>query len=187
VKSDVEKWLKEEGNAFLREMGIKRGQTILDFGCGRGHYAIPAAQVVGDGGKVYACEKDKEVLDILMDRVASEGFRNIERIDASGALKIPLLDGSCDAVLLFDILHYMDERRELLDEVHRVLKPDALLSVYPKHYKSDKPSGSLAKVSLEDIIKEIEASNFYLDRKYFGELLHDNHYNEGYVLNFKRR
>jgi ubiquinone/menaquinone biosynthesis C-methylase UbiE len=187
VKNEVKKWLKEDGNKFLREMGMKRGQTILDFGCGRGHYAIPAAQVVGDGGKVYAVEKESEVLDTLMERAATEGLKNIERVDTSGELRLPLEDRSCDVALLYDILHYSEERKELIDEVYRVLKPGALLSVYPKHHRSDNPSGTLAHMSLEDVIEEIESLNFQLERKYFGNLLHDDSYNEGYVLNFRRR
>jgi len=40
-------------------MGIKRGQTILDFGCGSGNYANPAALIVGRKGKVYALDKKR--------------------------------------------------------------------------------------------------------------------------------
>lgn len=187
MKSDVERWLEEEGCTFLRDMGIEQGHTVMDFGCGRGHYTIPAAKVVGKKGKVFALDKDIEVLDTAMERAAREGLRNIERIDASGSLKIPLVDASCDAVLLYDILHYMDDRREILDEVSRILKPGALLSVYPKHYKLDKPSGSLAHADLEDIIREVEGSNLSLKRRYFGILLHDDYLNEGHVLNFSKK
>ncbi len=186
-KSDVERWLEYEGSAFLRDMGIERGHTVLDFGCGRGHYTIPAAKVVGEEGKVFALDKESETLDKAMERAASEGLKNIERIDGSGGLKIPLSDGSCDVVLLYDILHYMDERRGILDEANRVLKRVAMLSVYPKHYKADKPSGSLADADLEDIIREVEGCRFSLKRRYFGILLHDDYLNEGHVLNFSRK
>jgi len=31
---------------------------------------------------------------------------------------------------------------------------------------------------------EIEEANFYLERRYFKRLMHDNNYDEGYILNF---
>ena len=184
MRTDIERWLKAEGKTFLEDIGIKKGQTVLDFGCGSGHYTIPAAKAVGKKGKVYAVEKDGEVLDKLMEQAKSEGLNNIKRIDTSGDLKIPLETNSCDVVLFYDVLHYMDKRKEIFDEAYRVLKPGAILSVYPKHYKSDEPLWALGNLRLEDIIKEIEASNFYLERKSFRKLVHDDNYDEGYILNF---
>jgi ubiquinone/menaquinone biosynthesis C-methylase UbiE len=184
VRTDIERWLRDEGKIFLEDIGVKKGQTVLDFGCGSGHYTIPAAKVVGERGKVYAVEKDKEVLDKLMEQAKSEGLGNIKRIDTSGELKIPLETNSCDVALLYDVLHYMDKRKGIFNEAYRVLKPGAILSVYPKHYKSDEPLWAFGNLKLEDIIKEIEASNFCLERKIFGKLIHDDNYDEGYILNF---
>ena len=31
----------------LKEVGIKKGHIILDFGCGAGTYCLPAAKIVG--------------------------------------------------------------------------------------------------------------------------------------------
>jgi len=32
---------------LLERIGIRRGQTVLDFGCGYGAYTIPVARIVG--------------------------------------------------------------------------------------------------------------------------------------------
>ncbi|MCK4295810.1 MAG: class I SAM-dependent methyltransferase [Candidatus Marinimicrobia bacterium] len=139
MKTDLEKWLASEGKIFLKEIGVEKGQVILDFGCGVGHYTIPVAKVVGKEGKVYAVDKDSEALNQLMQTAKSEGLKNIEPINTQEELKIELKDESVDVVLLYDVLHYMDQRRKILDEIRRVLKPGALLSVYPKHHKFDDP------------------------------------------------
>ena len=143
----------------LRQVGIKRGQTVLDFGCGSGTYAIPAAKIVGDEGRVYALDKDKEALDELMQKAESAGLKNIERMDTSGELKIELTDESVDVVLLFDVFHSFyfpqaDDRRGLLSEIRRVMKPSAFLaiSVWP----------NLADSGTED---EIENANFHLEKE----------------------
>ncbi|MCK4731185.1 MAG: class I SAM-dependent methyltransferase [Methanophagales archaeon] len=188
MRTNIERWLRNEGKIFLEDIGIKKGQTVLDFGCGSGHYTIPSAKVVGERGKVYAVEKDKEVLDKLMEQAKSEGLKNIKRIDTSGELKIPLEGKSCDVALLYDVLHYMDvmERNKIYNESHRVLKTDALLSVYPKHNKLDEPLSNLSDMQLEDIIEQIENANFYLERKFFKKLIHDENYNMGCILNFRK-
>ena len=78
---------------------------MLDFGCGYGIYTIPAAKIVGEQGRVYALDKDKDALDDLMRKAESAGLRNIERMETSGKLEIELPDDTVDVVLLFDVFH----------------------------------------------------------------------------------
>jgi len=74
--------MKLESRALevLERIRIRRGQSVLDFGCGSGTYTIPAAKIVGEQGRVYALDKDKEALDELMQKAESTGLRNIERV-----------------------------------------------------------------------------------------------------------
>jgi ubiquinone/menaquinone biosynthesis C-methylase UbiE len=37
----------------LQDAGIQPGMSVLDFGCGPGRFALPAAQMVGSQGAVY--------------------------------------------------------------------------------------------------------------------------------------
>ena len=73
-------WVEKDGKVFLKEIGIKKGQTILDFGCCEGHYTIPAAKVVGKEGKVYAIDKDGNVLNGLIKGAKKENLKNIKII-----------------------------------------------------------------------------------------------------------
>jgi len=186
MKTDIGKWLAKDGKKFLKEIGVKKDQVVLDFGCSVGHYTIPVAKVVGKEGKVYAVDKDREALIQLMQIAKSEGLENIVPITTSGEFKINLENNSADVVLLYDILHYMSrkERRELFFDVYRVLKIGGLLSIYPKHYKSDEPLWELSDIELESLIEEIENANFCFKCKILKKLIHDNNYDTGYILNF---
>jgi precorrin-6B methylase 2 len=84
----------------LRQIRIKRGQTVLDFDCGYGAYTIPAAEIVGEQGRVYTLDKDKEALDALMQRGESAGLKNIDKMETLGELEIGLTDESVDVVSL---------------------------------------------------------------------------------------
>ena len=119
---------------MLQQIGVGSGQTVLDFGCGLGIYTIRVAKIVGEQGMVYALDKDKEVLDQLMQKAQSAGLRNIRRMETSGELGIDLADESVDVVLLFDVFHsfyfpQVDDRKKLLGEVHRIMKPSGFLSI----------------------------------------------------------
>lgn len=189
MESDVKRWLNGDGESFLKDIGIKKGQIILDFGCGAGHYTVPAARVVGKGGKVYAIDKDGDVLEQLTQLAESEGLKNVLPIKTKEGLKIDLEDESVDVVLLYDVLHYMNlkERRGIYDEVHRILKSDGFLSVYPKHLESNGALWNLSSMGLEAIIKEIKGENFYFESKFFKDLIHDDNYDKGYILKFKKQ
>jgi len=165
---------------MLQQIGIRRRHTVLDFGCGSGTYTVPVAKIVGEQGRVHALDKDKETLDELVQKAESAGLKNIKRMETSGKLEINLADESVDVVLLFDVFHsyyfpQANDRRRLLDEIHRIMKPTAFVSVWPKHMESPAKD-------------EIESANFYLESEYTGALTHNNHDREkGQILNFKKK
>ncbi|MCD6391159.1 MAG: class I SAM-dependent methyltransferase [Dehalococcoidia bacterium] len=172
--------LESQTLEMLQQIGIRRGHTVLDFGCGSGTYTVPVAKIVGEQGRVHALDKDKETLDELVQKAESAGLKNIKRMETSGKLEINLADESVDVVLLFDVFHsyyfpQANDRRRLLDEIHRIMKPTAFVSVWPKHMESPAKD-------------EIESANFYLESEYTGALTHNNHDREkGQILNFKKK
>jgi len=190
MEIDLKEWLNGEGEVFLKDIGIKKADVVLDFGCGDGPYTIPAAKVVGKEGKVYAIDKDVESINKLMEIAKTKGLKNIISLHTkSEESKINLESKSVDAVLLYDVLHYMEtwERKRIYEEIYMILKEDGLLSVYPKHHKSDGPLGNLSNMELEDVIEEINSRYFYLQRKFYKKLLHNGNYSTGYILNFRKK
>jgi ubiquinone/menaquinone biosynthesis C-methylase UbiE len=104
---------------------------ILDYGCGSGSYTIPAAQLVGESGKVYSLDIHPLAVQQVQKVVAKKRLTNIETIlsDCATALS----DESIDIVLLYDTLHGLSEPDKVLAELHRVLKPNGFLSVNDHH------------------------------------------------------
>jgi ubiquinone/menaquinone biosynthesis C-methylase UbiE len=172
--------LEQKAIEIMRRIGIKNGQTVLDFGCGSGTYTIPVAKIVGKKGKVYALDKDKNALDNLMKRAELGRLKNIGRMATSGELRIELPDESVDITLLFDVFHryyvpQISDRKRLLDEIYRITKTEGFVSVWPKHMETE-------------VRGEIEAANFYLEDEFLGTLIHDNKDIEtGKVINFRKK
>jgi ubiquinone/menaquinone biosynthesis C-methylase UbiE len=133
-------WLKARewfGNPRqrLEEAGLERGQAVLDYGCGIGSYAIPAAQIVGDGGVVYALDIHPLAVETVARRADKENLANVETIQSDR--DTGLNDESVDAILLYDVLHSVPDKGALLCELYRVLKPGGSLSVVPDHMEED--------------------------------------------------
>ena len=111
----------------LQKSGVRRGQTVLDFGCGSGYFTIAAARMVGDTGRVYALDIHPLAIDAVKKKVAKEGLPNVRTILSDRDTGLP--DESVDVVLLYRTFYLVKDKQGLLDELYRVLKPDCILSV----------------------------------------------------------
>ena len=149
MKNNIKNYTEERCKEILKRIGIEKGQTVLDFGCGGGNYTIPVAKIIGNKGKVYAVDEDGYKLKDLQEKAKSANLHNIETIKTSGELNFEFEDGAFDAVLLYDIFWYFSlqspDLLELLKGVYRVLKPDGLISVYPEHIETEKLKQKMEK------------------------------------------
>ncbi|MEJ2637160.1 MAG: class I SAM-dependent methyltransferase [Calditrichia bacterium] len=186
MEIDVQSWVSQEGTKYIKTLGIMPGQVVVDFGCNAGYYAIPAAKVVGAEGTVYAIDKDDLAIKQLLKTMQAQHLDNIKPI-LSDKPVIDLPAASADAILLYDILHYFDryDRELLYRSVNTVLKPDGILSVFPKHNQANIPMWHLAELSITDIMSEIERNNFILMQKEQRCLIHDDRIEKAIILNFK--
>ena len=131
----------------LLKSGVKEGQTVLDFGCGPGFYAIPAAEMVGDKGKVYALDIHPLATQSVQKKAAKKGLPNIATILSDIDTGLP--DRSVDISLVYDAIHMIKDRESLIRELHRVTKPKGILSITAEHIRA------------EDVIKVAEKDGLF--------------------------
>lgn len=111
---------------LLERVGIRKGWYVADMGCGStGHFVIPAAQLVGADGVVYAVDIRRDFLEHI-DRLARhDQFFNIRSIwadmDVYGATRIE--SQSLDLCLLINNLYLSQNRPALIREMARLTKP----------------------------------------------------------------
>jgi SAM-dependent methyltransferase len=131
---EFREWLAENAGMVLKKVGLKAGQTILDFGCGPGIFTIPAAQIAGENGAVIALDVRSQPLERIREKGANAGLKNIKTLLLEGPnLNTGLADESVDVILVFDMLHSVADRPGLFLELHRVLKENGFLSIFPMH------------------------------------------------------
>lgn len=120
---------------ILREVDIKPGFRILDFGCGPGSYTVVAAVLVGSSGRVYALDIHPLAIQRVKELASNKRLTNIETIQSDCATGLEA--ESIDVVFLYDILHHLSELHAVLGELYRVLKPGGVLSVNDHHLKEE--------------------------------------------------
>lgn len=115
----------------LAEVGLTCGQTVLDYGCGGGSFAIAAAEIVGPQGRVYAIDEDARAV-ARVNRLASQrGLGNIQTIQTNTITN--LTDATVDVVLLYDVYHCCEHPERVTAELHRVLRRGGTLSFFDHH------------------------------------------------------
>jgi ubiquinone/menaquinone biosynthesis C-methylase UbiE len=118
---------------ILNEAGIKEGSSVLDYGCGPGSYITPLVKLVGESGKVYALDVHPLAVKKVRTTALRKGLSNVAAIQSD--CRTGLENKSVDAVLLYDIFHDLSNPDEVLEELHRILKPDGILSFSDHHLK----------------------------------------------------
>ena len=181
----MQQWLSVKGKSFLRKAGARPGQTLLDFGCRAGNYTLPAAEIAGPEGKVYALDKDPEAMDKLRQTLLEWNLDNVECLCVNENQEIPLPENSVDMLLLYDVFHggYFPDRAQrlrLLQKIHRALKPGGLLSVYPTHLKQ-------YGLTFKKILSEAKETGFTLQGEARRNLIHDQRFCRGRVFTLTKK
>src|SRR5580765_3107317 len=88
--------MRESGEALVRRIGIRKGDKVLDLGCGDGTTALPAAQT---GAEVLGVDIAANLVAAGNRRAAEAGLKNLrfEAGDATNLQSIP--DASFDVVV----------------------------------------------------------------------------------------
>lgn len=129
-----------EPEAVLTSLGLTGGVgDAVDFGCGHGTFALPAARRVR--GTLYGFDIDPTMVQKCKRRARREGLANarFSRRDfvAAGTGLDP---DSVDYVMLFNILHAEDPLG-LLREAWRILSPGGRVAVIHWNYDPGTPRG----------------------------------------------
>ncbi|MDR1358200.1 MAG: methyltransferase domain-containing protein [Coriobacteriales bacterium] len=101
---------------------LQPGETVLDLGSGGGADALIAAQQVGSTVYVYGLDMTDEMLALAARNAEEAQVTNVEFL--KGHIEdIPLPNRSVDAVLSNCVLNFSANKRSVLREAFRVLRP----------------------------------------------------------------
>ena len=154
----------------LEQLKLKKEMIAADFGSGSGGWVLPLAKKLEEG-TIYALDILEEPLSALKARAKLEKILNIEIIRADVEKRTPLSSNSVDLVLMTDLLFECEDKKMVLEEGKRVLKPGGKILMID--WKLDATIGpEEGRVSTEEVKKIAKDLNLKLEKEFEAGIYH---------------
>ena len=131
---------------------IKEGMTVLDIGCGPGFFSIDMARMVGKTGRVIASDLQEGMLQKVRDKIKGTEFEERIKLHKCEENKIGV-SNHVDFVLLFYMVHEVQDKGKFFDEIGAILRPNGQVLVV-------EPPFHVSKSAFEETIKKAKNVGF---------------------------
>jgi len=122
IDSKVWEFCAAVGNPF-KKAEIKKGDTILDLGCGAGVDVLVSSLLVGDKGKVFGVDITPKMVEIASIHAKEINAKNVKILENSFD-NVDLQDESVDVVISNGAINLTSCKESVFAEIYRVLKAD---------------------------------------------------------------
>jgi arsenite methyltransferase len=144
------------------------GEVVLDLGSGGGIDVLLSARRVGPAGKAYGLDMTDEMLALARENQRQAGIENVEFL--RGEIEaIPLPDGAVDVIISNCVINLSGDKRRVLAEAFRVLRPGGRFAVSDVVVRGSLPvalrrnlelwvgcvAGALEETEFKDLLREV--------------------------------
>ena len=119
-------WLPPDD--VMTALGVESGEVVADIGAGTGYFTFPLAHAVGAQGKIWAIDAQREMLDILQQKLEDTLTPQVFPMLAE-AERTELPNAACTRVFLANIWHEFDDRLDVLRECRRILCSNGRIAI----------------------------------------------------------
>lgn len=146
-------WNLVEWPYIKKQLNNLKNKNILDAGCGTGIFIKKTIFLNPEIKEIVGLDISEKMLEIAKSRCKSDKIKFLRQT----IRKIPFKNGYFDIIFALEVLHYIKEIGEVLNEFNRVLKKNKKLVISVKH-----PVRNLSYMSKIGI-------NSYFNRGWYGE------------------
>src|SRR3990167_8414802 len=114
----------EESPWFTKH--LNRYDTVLDLGSGNGQNSLKAAKIAN---KVVGIEIDENLIKISQRTAKQKQLKNVRFFKSNLEKKLSFKDETFSKVIFLDVLEHLHNRKQILNEIRRVLKPRGLVFI----------------------------------------------------------
>jgi tRNA A58 N-methylase Trm61 len=157
--------LDSEAARTIEALGLRPGLRVADVGTGNGEWAERISREVGQTGRVYATEVDRDKLQTVDTRLKEAGLKNVTTILGSQE-DTGLPPGCCDAILLRMVYHHFTNPPRMRASLRSALRRGAPLVVIDtepqknwRHLEGVPDRGGHG-IKQEDLVREMAADGF---------------------------
>jgi len=157
---------EQKPDEVIKAMGIKQGETIADIGAGSGYFAFRFSKHVGDTGRVYAVDINKDMILFMNRHIRDSKLKNVATV--LSAPDDPLLmDGSIDRFFICNTWHHVENQPHYIALMKKMLRPGGQIIVVDYH-KKELPVGPPPemKMAREDVVRQMESGGFKLAKEH---------------------
>ena len=151
---------------------LHEGEVVLDLGSGGGIDVLLSAKRVGPTGRAYGLDMTDEMLELARRNAAEAGATNVHFLKGD-IESIPLPDASVDVIISNCVINLAADKRQVLSEAYRVLKPGGRFAVSDIVVRGDVPAelrrsmelwvgcvaGALEEREFESLLREVGFEN----------------------------
>lgn len=154
----------------LRYLRLKKGERVLDLGCGRGDETIEVALLLGEVGEAIGLDLTPEMIEIAEQNALEQGITNVSFVNAS-VEELPFEDNEFDAVISNCVINHAADKNKVYHEIFRVLKTGGRFVVsdavckeaLPEHIKNDPDQWAACfagAITEEEYLQSIQTAGF---------------------------
>ncbi len=135
---------------------VKRGMTVMDYGCAMGYFSIPLARMTGPEGMVYCVDIQEKMLIKLEKRALKYNVAgNIKLLLVNKNYRPEELTGRLDFILLFNVVHEVGDKKQLFTDLFSMLKEGGKILF-------NEPRGHVSPADFERSLRIAEKAGFII-------------------------
>lgn len=117
-----------DAERLIKALEIHAGSVVGEIGAGDGTLSLAIAKVVGDAGRVYSNELNKDRLKGIGKAAEKAGLKNVTPVEGREA-ETNLPDACCDAIFMRAVYHHFDDPPAMNASLFKSLKPGGRLAI----------------------------------------------------------
>ncbi len=136
------------------KFGIKKGDIVIDYGCGSGGYTKKVSQLIGEKGKVYAVDIHEQAIEAVKKKIVTYRLKNVVPVLVKDIGQIE--DNLADIIIAMDMFHMVRDADIFLQELRRLLKNNGYLFISMHHMTPAEARGKISNSNSWKIVAEID-------------------------------
>lgn len=140
----------------FKTLGLKEGQTVIDYGCGPARYIKNASDSVGTSGKVIAMDIHPLAIKKVKAKIEKYKLPNVETVLCEQGSKTPVENETADVIYALDMFHMVENPTDFLNELSRLLKQDGTLIIEDGHQPRAETIEKIKNAGILNIAEENE-------------------------------